>query len=177
MLLDPERAREARLRIARAGRRGGARANSRSCSSFALGDNKLREEDEQRLYDAGRGLGLGATTKCRAAIDAELARLGASACRDAPVGASAAAPAAAPASGGACADRRRSDPFAEFRRMLRMSRLCLDGEEMTDDQRDAMCNIGESLGLTGGQAEDLIDEYLDEVERHAAASAGRRARA
>ena len=32
---------------------------------------------------------------------------------------------------------------------------------MSDDQRDAMCNLGESLGLTGGQAEDLIDEYLE----------------
>jgi formylglycine-generating enzyme required for sulfatase activity len=26
-----------------------------------------------------------------------------------------------------------------------------------------MCNMGESLGLTGGQAEDLIDEYLEEA--------------
>ena len=41
-----------------------------------------------------------------------------------------------------------------------MSRLCLDGEEMTDDQRDAMCNLGESLGLSGGEAEDLIDEAV-----------------
>ena len=55
------------------------------------------------------------------------------------------------------------DPVSEFRRMLRLSKLCLDGDEMTDDQRDALCNMGESLGLTGGQAEDLIDEYLDEV--------------
>jgi formylglycine-generating enzyme required for sulfatase activity len=47
--------------------------------------------------------------------------------------------------------------------MLRFSRLALDGEEMTDDQRDALCNMGESLGLTGGEAEDLIDEYLDQV--------------
>lgn len=45
-----------------------------------------------------------------------------------------------------------------------MSRLSLDGEEMSDDQRDAMCNLGESLGLTGGDAEDLIDEYLEQVE-------------
>ena len=34
---------------------------------------------------------------------------------------------------------------------------------MTDDQRDALCNMGESLGLTGGQAEDIIDEYLEEA--------------
>lgn len=45
-----------------------------------------------------------------------------------------------------------------------MSRLCLDGEEMSDDQRDAMCNLGESLGLTGGEAEDLIDDYLEQME-------------
>ncbi len=56
-----------------------------------------------------------------------------------------------------------TDAFSEFRRMLRLSKLCIDGEEMTDDQRDAMCNMGESLGLTGGEAEDLIDEYLEEM--------------
>ena len=55
------------------------------------------------------------------------------------------------------------DPFVEFRRILSMSRLALDGDEMSDDQRDAMCNLGESLGLTGGQAEDLIDEYLEQA--------------
>ena len=55
------------------------------------------------------------------------------------------------------------DAFSEFRRMLRLSKLCVDGDDMTDDQRDALCNMGESLGLTGGQAEDVIDEYLDEM--------------
>jgi iron(II)-dependent oxidoreductase len=44
-----------------------------------------------------------------------------------------------------------------------MSKLCVDGDDMSDDQRDAMCNLGESLGLTGAQAEDLIDEYLEDV--------------
>jgi formylglycine-generating enzyme required for sulfatase activity len=39
----------------------------------------------------------------------------------------------------------------------------MDGDDMTDDQRDALCNMGESLGLTGGEAEDLIDEYLEEM--------------
>ncbi len=60
--------------------------------------------------------------------------------------------------------RAPRDPFSEFRRVLKLSKLCLDGEEMTDDQRDALCNMGESLGLTGGQAEDVIDEYLEEME-------------
>jgi formylglycine-generating enzyme required for sulfatase activity len=65
--------------------------------------------------------------------------------------------------GGAHAPATPGNPFDEFRRLLKMSRLCLEGEEMSDDQRDAMCNLGESLGLTGGQAEDLIDEYLEEM--------------
>lgn len=52
-------------------------------------------------------------------------------------------------------------PADEFRRLLRLSGLSED--DMTDDQRDALCNMGENLGLTGGQAEDLIDEYLDAV--------------
>jgi serine/threonine-protein kinase len=55
------------------------------------------------------------------------------------------------------------DPATEFRRVLKLSRLCVDGDEMTDDQRDALCNMGEGLGLSGGEAEDLIDEYLEEV--------------
>ena len=44
--------------------------------SFALGENKLRMEDENRLYERGRGLGL-ARDDMRAAVDAELERLGA----------------------------------------------------------------------------------------------------
>jgi len=42
--------------------------------------------------------------------------------------------------------------------MLRLSGI----DEITDDQRDAFCNMGEALGLSGGDAEDVIDEYLEE---------------
>jgi len=45
--------------------------------------------------------------------------------------------------------------------MIRLSGL--NDDDMTDDQRDALCNMGENLGLTGGEAEDLIDLYLEEV--------------
>ncbi len=128
--------------------------------AFALGENKLREEDENRLYERGRGQGL-TRDDMQAAVEAELARVGAERVAAtmfvAPTAAP--APAAAPMPGAAVA----GDAFSEFRRMLQLSKLCRDGEEMTDDQRDAMCNMGESLGLTGGQAEDLIDEYLDAV--------------
>jgi formylglycine-generating enzyme required for sulfatase activity len=128
---------------------------------FALGDNKLREEDENRLYERGRGLGL-SRDDMQAAVEEELARAGAERVAASMfVAAPTQAPAVSAAPAALSADGR--DPATEFRRMLRLSKLALDGEEMTDDQRDAMCNMGESLGLTGGQAEDLIDEYLDEV--------------
>ncbi len=128
--------------------------------AFALGDNTLREEEEQRLYERGRGFGL-SRDEMKEVIDAELTRLGAARVAAAtPVQIGAAPAPVAPAAAGA---REERNPFDEFRRMLRLSKLNLDGDEMTDDQRDALCNMGESLGLTGGQAEDLIDEYHEEA--------------
>jgi len=126
---------------------------------FALGENRLREEDENRLYERGRGLGL-SRDDMHAAVEEELARIGAQRVVATSVVAASVVPVAIPAGGGGGDSR---DPFSEFRRMLRLSKLALDGDEMTDDQRDALCNMGESLGLTGGQAEDLIDEYLEEA--------------
>jgi molecular chaperone DnaK len=131
--------------------------------SFVLSDKKLTEEGERRLFDAGREAGLG-DDEIKTAIDGEVERLGAarvaSISPPTPVTREAAI---TPSNGTTNGTSETSDPFAEFRRILRMSRLALDGEEMTDDQRDAMCNVGESLGLAGGEAEDLIDEYLDEM--------------
>ena len=129
---------------------------------FALGSNRLREEDEQRLYERGRGLGL-TRDVMETAIEAELARTGAERLgASTPVPLAAVAPAASTAAPVAFAPAAQ-DASSEFRRMLRLSKLCLEGDDMTDDQRDALCNMGESLGLTGGEAEDLIDEYLDEA--------------
>lgn len=125
--------------------------------SFAMAENKLRAEDEQRLYERGRASGLGHDDMKRA-IDAELERIGGERVVAQPPPVAAPAPVAAAAE----APQPARNPADEFRRVLRLSKLCLDGDDMTDDQRDAMCNMGESLGLTGGQAEDLIDEYLDE---------------
>ncbi len=39
---------------------------------------------------------------------------------------------------------------------------------MTDDQRDAFVNMAENLGIEPGDAEDLVDLYLEEIEEHAA---------
>ena len=51
-------------------------------------------------------------------------------------------------------------------RMLRLSGL--DADDMTDDQRDAFVNMAENLGIEPGDAEDLVDLYLEEIEEHAA---------
>lgn len=123
---------------------------------FAIGNGFLTAESEQRLYQAGGELGL-LREEMREVIDVELEKAGAVR-GEQPQPAAPAASSGESASGGGA-----RDPFEEFRRMLRLSKLCLDGDDMTDDQRDALCNMGESLGLTGGQAEDLIDEYLEEV--------------
>lgn len=140
----------------------GALGEFRKLLSFAIGENRLREEDEQRLYQRGRGFGL-ARDEMQAMVEEELSRMGA-----VRVGLAELV--------GVGSDRSLTgwgeSPMVvasvvgigaseEFRRMLRLSKLCLEGDEMTDDQRDALCNMGESLGLSGGEAEDLIDEYLE----------------
>ena len=58
----------------------------------------------------------------------------------------------------------------DFMRMLRLSGL--DGDAMTDDQRDAFINMAENLGIEPDEAEDMVDLYLEEIE--AGASPGRR---
>ena len=132
---------------------------------FTLADKRLSKESEEKLHAAGEKLGL-RRSDIEEAIAAELERTGAVRVVEPPPP----EPAPPAAAAGAAAS---SSPSDEFRRILKMSRLCLDGEEMSDDQRDAMCNLGESLGLTGGEAEDLIDEYLEQMESQPLAPLGK----
>jgi len=128
---------------------------------FTLANKRLLPEDEERLIQAGSNLGL-SRPEAAAVVEAEVARTGS--VRE--VAAPPPPPKAAPISSSAPETPEENgarDPFQEFRKLLRMSKLCADGDDMSDDQRDAMCNLGESLGLTGGQAEDLIDEYLEDA--------------
>jgi formylglycine-generating enzyme required for sulfatase activity len=55
------------------------------------------------------------------------------------------------------------DPKEDFTRMLRLSGL--DSDSMTDDQRDAFINMAENLGIDVEEAEDLVDDYLDEADK------------
>ncbi|MDQ2867344.1 MAG: formylglycine-generating enzyme family protein [Verrucomicrobiota bacterium] len=67
-------------------------------------------------------------------------------------------------------------PQEEFMRMLRLSGL--DNLSMTDDQRDAFINMAENLGMEAGEAEDLVDIFLEEQEeRQAKLDAAPRAKA
>jgi formylglycine-generating enzyme required for sulfatase activity len=122
---------------------------------FVLADGALGAEEEENLYtvcEANLGLG---RVEMKAIVDCELQKRGflripapVAPPLPAPEPPAPAKPVAAPVAG----------PREEFLRMLRLSEL----DEITDDQRDAFCNMGEALGLSGGDAEDVIDEYLEE---------------
>ena len=47
--------------------------------------------------------------------------------------------------------------------MLRLTGLDSDG--MSDDTRDAFINMAENLGIDPGEAEDLVDLYLEEADQ------------
>jgi formylglycine-generating enzyme required for sulfatase activity len=119
--------------------------------SFVLTSGALDPDEEENLYSVGGNLGLEAPEMKRF-VDEELDRWGIQrAPRNPP-------PSAEPVPAAVATAPAAPEPRAEFLRMLRLSEL----EEITDDQRDAFCNMGEALGLSGGDAEDLIDVYLEE---------------
>ncbi|MEQ1861716.1 MAG: SUMF1/EgtB/PvdO family nonheme iron enzyme [Chthoniobacteraceae bacterium] len=157
-LLDPEVRRQHDLTL-RAAAVDAAGDEFKKLIGFTITDKALRPGDEERLIAAGISLGL-SRDEAVAVVESELTRTGSVRVQPEPEKPPEPPPAPSVAARG---DTVAGDPFSEFRRILQMSRLCLEGEDMTDDQRDAMCNLGESLGLTGGQSEDVIDEYLEQV--------------
>jgi formylglycine-generating enzyme required for sulfatase activity len=153
-LLDPERRREVDDDIA-------AQAHEQSIAefnkflAFALTDGVLTAEEEKSLLRFGEEHGL-TSEEMNPLVEAELKTRGA---RRAPL--VMAPPAPRPARS---TRRPRSlDPKEDFIRMLRLSGL--DGYSMTDDQRDAFINMAENLGLDPGEAEDLVDSYLEEADQ------------
>lgn len=117
-------------------------AEFRKLLQFALTGGMLTAEEERSLHIAGEGMGL-SNEEITRLVDEALEETGANR-----VTAVEAAP----------AERTPLSQREEFLRLLRLSGI----DEMTDDQRDAFCNMGEALGLSGGDAEDIIDEYLEE---------------
>ncbi len=154
-LLDPERRRELDDDIA-------ARAHEQSIAefhkflAFALIDGVLNAEEERSLWRFGAEHGL-SVEEMNSLVEAELERKGAKR-------ASAVSAPAAPMPERPAGRRPRSlHPKDDFMRILQLSGL--DRSSMTDDQRDAFINMAENLGLDPGEAEDMVDVFLDEVDQ------------
>jgi formylglycine-generating enzyme required for sulfatase activity len=169
ILLNPD-SRKAADDLMRARLKESAAAEFHKFLAFALSDGVLKPDDETNLYHLGSSAGL-LQEEMLAMVEAELARRGASRYVAPP-------PVEMPVHAGVpgvgfthnvdatsppllAPGASSSNPKTEFARMIRLSGLT--EEDMTDDQRDALCNMGENLGLTGGEAEDLIDEYFEEM--------------
>ncbi len=150
-LLDPERRQKLDDELA-------AQAEERAIAefnkyvTFALNDKTLSPQEEETLLEFGRQHGL-SDERMRERIEAEL-----SACGGVRV---------TPAKENDASDKKGAlDPGEDFMRMLRLSGL--DSDDMTDDQRDAFVNMAENLGIEPGDAEDMVDLYLEEIEEQAA---------
>jgi formylglycine-generating enzyme required for sulfatase activity len=151
-LLDPERRKAMDGELA-AQVQEEAAAELHKFITFAIADGILTAEAEKNLLQFGAQHGL-AHDKITEYIEAEL--------RDS--GAKRVAPPPPRSSAGVRPRRRGSlDPKEDFVRMLRLSSL--DGDSMTDDQRDAFVNMAENLGIEVDEAEQLIDQYLDEADK------------
>ena len=129
--------------------------------SFVLTGGELELNEEENLYTVGANLGL-AQEEMRRIVEEQLAA--SSIQRSLPKPKQQHKEAALPATPVGSPSTASIDPRIEFLRMLRLSDL----EEISDDQRDAFCNMGEALGLSGGDAEDVIDEYLEEKMKEGA---------
>lgn len=138
---------------------------------FALSDQKLTKEEELNLRRLGNEKGLSGSDM-DSAINIALMRTNSQRVEDLPPPPPPPPeppPVAKPETRRVRGTNRVNamrGPEDEFRRMLRLSGL--DSDSMTDDQRDAFINVAENLGLDPGMAEDMVDEYLDEMEAKSA---------
>jgi formylglycine-generating enzyme required for sulfatase activity len=155
-LLDPERRRVMDDELAARAEEEAA-AEFHKYLTFAIADGVLTAAQEKSLLQFGSEHGL-TQAKMLSYIEAELADSGAKRAAPPP-------PPPAPVGRGATRSRRRGslNPKDDFARMLRLSGL--DGDSMTDDQRDAFINMAENLGIDPDEAEDMVDVYLDETDK------------
>ena len=125
--------------------------------TFAIADGVLTTEAEKNLLRFGREHRL-TDEQMGAYIAAELHDSGARR-------AATSQPAPPAPVKQAPARRAALDPKDEFLRMLRLTGL--DSDAMSDDTRDAFVNMAENLGIEPGDAEDLVDQYLEEKDEEA----------
>ncbi len=130
--------------------------------TFAIADGVLTAEAEKNLLRFGREHRL-TDGEMGAYINAELHDSGAH--RAQPAHASRPPPVAEPPRRQQPVEKAPVDAREDFLRMLRLTGLDSDG--MSDDTRDALVNMAENLGLDPGDAEDLVDTYLEEADKSA----------
>jgi len=149
-LLDPERRKKVDAVLA-AEKEQQAIAEFNKFFAFSIADGGLRPEEEKALIGFGADHGL-SEEKILQFIEEKLKETGVKRFVPEPEVKTETVVAVAPA-----------DTKSEFLRVLQLS--ALDSESMTDDQRDALINIAENSGLDPGDAEDLVDDYLEEIDR------------
>ncbi|HEY2614742.1 MAG TPA: SUMF1/EgtB/PvdO family nonheme iron enzyme [Chthoniobacterales bacterium] len=125
--------------------------------SFTLADGILTADEEKSLQRFGSEQGL-TGEQITSLIEAAVKE---SSVRRITVNARPAQVSRGPGENGA--EANGLDSREDFLRMLRLSSV---GEEgMADETRDAFVNMAENLGIEPGEAEDMIDAYLDEVDQ------------
>jgi formylglycine-generating enzyme required for sulfatase activity len=154
-LLDPERRRILDEGLA-AQEHEEALAEFRKYFDFAIANGVLTLEEEKNLLHFGTEHGL-TNEQMNALIEAALKESGVQRAQE-----------PSPSSPSDSQGGQPANPREQFLRLLRLSHL--DSADMTDDQRDAFINMAESLGLEPGEAEDLVDLYLEEADEKAFAA-------
>jgi formylglycine-generating enzyme required for sulfatase activity len=149
-LLDPERRKKVDALLA-VEKEQQAIAEFNKVLAFSIGDGGLRPEEEIALQRFGAEHGL-SEEKVLQFIEDKLRETGTTRIIPEPEVKTESVIAVTP-----------GDAKSEFVRVLQLSGL--DSESMTDDQRDALINIAENSGLDPGDAEDMVDEYLEEIDR------------
>src|SRR5256714_5687399 len=158
-LLDPERRKTIDEELAAQTHEASA-AEFRKYLDFALASGVLTSDEEKNLLRFGAERAL-AEAEMTSMIDEALQETGAKR-QEAP------RPPPADDITEAPAKSSSANPQEEFLRMLRLSNL--DSFSLSDDQRDTFIDMAENLGLDPGEAEDLVDLYLEEADEKSMAT-------
>src|SRR6266513_4969956 len=157
-LLDPERRRALDEQL-EAQQHEAAVFEFRKYLGFALSNGVLTAEEKKKLLRFGAE---------RALTEAEMNSIIEEALQES--GAQRQTVAPPPVANGTEAPVKSSsaNPQEEFLHLMRLSNL--DSFSMSDDQRDTFIDMAENLGLDPGEAEDLVDLYLEEADEKSIAA-------
>ena len=152
-LLDPDRRKEIDEELAAEAHEAAA-TEFRKYLNFAIASGVLTIEEEKNLLRFGVERAL-TGVEMDSIIEEALEESGAKRQEVAP-------PAPASNITATPATKVSANPQEEFLRLLKLSNL--DSFSMSDDQRDTFIDMAENLGLDPGEAEDLVDLYLEEAD-------------